>query len=155
MYPDAAYRHCTLLYGAAEQQENIADFALPASIGTAINTRGLNSIGSITSIVVQADQLLTTIVGVTLVSETSRNNLSGQAIYNERRVELAFANKCWLALVRTGRAIATITAYGNCVRANPQACYYPAGAVLPNNAFASIKEYYPLPADEAALSLYF
>ena len=78
-----------------------------------------------------------------------------QAIYRERRVELAFENKRWFDLVRTGRAIETITAYGNRVKANPQAYYYPAGAVPPNNAFTNIREYYALPADEAALSPYF
>ena len=77
------------------------------------------------------------------------------AIFRERRVELAFENKRWFDLVRTGRAVEVITAYGNRVKANPQDYYYPAGAVPPNNAFTNIELYYGLPADEAALSPHF
>lgn len=76
-------------------------------------------------------------------------------IAHERRVELAFENKRWNDLVRTGKAVEVITAYGNRVKANPQAYYYPAGAVPPNNAFTNIDLVYGLPADEAALSPYF
>ena len=75
-----------------------------------------------------------------------------EAIYQERRVELAFENKRWFDLVRTGKAVEVITAYGNRVKANPQAYYYPAGAVPPNNAFTNLDLVYGLPADEAALN---
>lgn len=78
-----------------------------------------------------------------------------QAIYQERRVELAFENKRWFDLVRTGRAVEVITAYGNRVKSNPQDYYYPAGAVPPNNAFTNLDLYFGLPADEAALSPHF
>lgn len=78
-----------------------------------------------------------------------------EAIYQERRVELAFENKRWFDLVRTGRAVEVITAYGNRVKANPQAYYYPAGAVFPSNAFTNIDLVYGLPAVEAALSPHF
>ncbi|MEJ7769594.1 MAG: RagB/SusD family nutrient uptake outer membrane protein [Chitinophagaceae bacterium] len=77
------------------------------------------------------------------------------AISRERRVELAFENKRWFDLVRSGTAVAVITAYGNRIKANPQAYYYPEGAVPPNNAFTNISLLYGLPADEAALSPYF
>lgn len=75
-----------------------------------------------------------------------------EAIYHERRVELAFENKRWFDLVRTGKAVEVITAYGNRVKANPQAYYYPNGAVPPNNAFTNIDLVYGLPADESALN---
>ncbi|MGV3585598.1 MAG: RagB/SusD family nutrient uptake outer membrane protein [Adhaeribacter sp.] len=78
-----------------------------------------------------------------------------EAIYKERRVELAFENKRWFDLVRTGRAIDVITAYGNRIKANPQAYYYPEGTAPRSHAFSNIKLYYPLPADEAALSPHF
>ncbi|QNF34502.1 RagB/SusD family nutrient uptake outer membrane protein [Adhaeribacter swui] len=78
-----------------------------------------------------------------------------EAIYQERRVELAFENKRWFDLVRTGRAIETITAYGNRIKADPQAYYYPEGSTPRSHAFSNIKLYYALPADEAALSPYF
>jgi len=78
-----------------------------------------------------------------------------EAIYRERRVELAFENKRWFDLVRTGRAVEVITAYGNRIKANPQAYYYPEGTQPRSNAFSNISLYYGLPADEAALSPHF
>ncbi len=78
-----------------------------------------------------------------------------EAIYHERRVELSFENKRWFDLVRTGRAVEVITAYGNRIKANPQDYYYPADAEPRSNAFTNISLYYALPADEAALSPYF
>ena len=79
-----------------------------------------------------------------------------EAIFRERRVELAFENKRWFDLVRTGQAIETITAYGNRILANPQAYYYPAGLAEPrSNAFSNISLLYALPAEEADLSPYF
>lgn len=77
------------------------------------------------------------------------------AIYQERRVELAFENKRWFDLVRTGRVQEVITAYGNRVKSNPLDYYYPDGAVPPSNAFTNLDLYYGLPADESALSPYF
>ncbi|PSR52853.1 RagB/SusD family nutrient uptake outer membrane protein [Adhaeribacter arboris] len=78
-----------------------------------------------------------------------------EAIYQERRVELAFENKRWFDLVRTGRAIDVITAYGQRVKANPVAYYYPEGSQPRSHAFSNITLTYALPADEAALSPYF
>lgn len=74
------------------------------------------------------------------------------ALFRERRVELAFENKRWFDLVRSGTATAVITAYGNRIKANPLDYYYPKGAVPPGNAFTQLELLYPLPADEAALN---
>ncbi|WP_247237374.1 RagB/SusD family nutrient uptake outer membrane protein [Telluribacter sp. SYSU D00476] len=78
-----------------------------------------------------------------------------KAIMQERRVELAFENKRWFDLVRTGMVNEVITAYGARLKANPQAYYFPAGAVPPPNAFTNLEVYYPLPAVEAALTPHF
>lgn len=78
-----------------------------------------------------------------------------EAIYQERRVELAFENKRWFDLVRTGRAVDVITAYGARIKANPQDYYYPAEALPRSHAFTNIDLFYALPADEAALSPHF
>ena len=78
-----------------------------------------------------------------------------EAIYHERRVELAFENDRWFTLVRTGRAIETMTAFGNRVFANPQDYYYPEGYEPRSHAFSDITLRYPLPADEGALSPHF
>ncbi|ACT92898.1 RagB/SusD family nutrient uptake outer membrane protein [Dyadobacter fermentans] len=45
------------------------------------------------------------------------------AILKERRVELAFENKRWLDLVRTGNAISVMNAYGAKLKANPAYFY--------------------------------
>lgn len=78
-----------------------------------------------------------------------------EAIYHERRVELAFENKRWFTLVRTGKAIETMTAFGNRIFASPQDYYYPEGYEPRSHAFSDITLVYPLPADEAALSPHF
>jgi hypothetical protein len=77
------------------------------------------------------------------------------AIFRERRVELSFECKRWFDLVRSGTFLDVITAYGERVKTNPEAYYYPPGAVPPNNAFTVITATYPLPADEGALSPYY
>lgn len=78
-----------------------------------------------------------------------------EAIFKERRVELAFENKRWFDLTRTGRVKEIIGAYGAEVKANPADYYFPAGAVPPPNAFTVLDDYYGLPAVEAALTPYF
>ena len=55
-------------------------------------------------------------------------NVSGQAelreaILKERRVELAFENKRWIDLVRTGNAVEVMNAYGSTLKDDP-AYYY-------------------------------
>lgn len=75
-----------------------------------------------------------------------------EAIFKERRVELAFENKRWFDLTRTGRVKEIIGAYGAKVKANPAAYYFPKGAVPPPNAFTVLDDYYGLPAVEAALT---
>ncbi len=77
------------------------------------------------------------------------------AVYQERRVELAFEAKRWFDLVRTGRVKDVITAYGARIKANPLNYYFPPGAVPPPNAFTNLEETYPLPAVEAALTPFF
>jgi hypothetical protein len=92
--------------------------------------------------------------GLAATTQTGQTNLR-TAIANERRVELAFENKRWLDLVRTGQAVSTITAYGTRVKANPQAYYFPAGAGPVPSAFTNVSLTFPLPAAEAQLSPYF
>lgn len=78
-----------------------------------------------------------------------------EAIFKERRVELAFENKRWFDLTRTGRVKEIIGAYGARIKANPTNYYFPAGAVPPGNAFTVLDDYYGLPAVEAALTPHF
>ena len=78
-----------------------------------------------------------------------------EAIFKERRVELAFENKRWFDLVRTGRVKEIIGAYGARVKANPMNYYFPKDAVPPGNAFTVLDDYYGLPAVESALTPHF
>ena len=89
--------------------------------------------------------------GLAATTATSQANMR-EAIFKERRVELAFENKRWFDLTRTGRVKEIIGAYGARVKANPSAYYFPAGAVPPPNAFTMLDDYYGLPAVEAALT---
>lgn len=74
------------------------------------------------------------------------------AVYQERRVELAFESKRLYDLVRTGRFESTIKAYGEKVKADKARYYFPSTGFVPSDAFTNITPYYGLPADEAALS---
>jgi len=77
------------------------------------------------------------------------------AILRERRVELAFENKRWPDLVRTGNAQTVMTAFGARVKANPQAYYFPAGIAPAAAAYTNISTLFPIPASEVALNPYF
>lgn len=92
--------------------------------------------------------------GLAATTATTQATLR-EAIFKERRVELAFENKRWFDLTRTGRVKEIIGAYGAEVKANPAAYYFPAGAVPPPNAFTVLDDYYGLPAVEAALTPHF
>ncbi|MBD2699568.1 RagB/SusD family nutrient uptake outer membrane protein [Spirosoma sp. BT702] len=89
--------------------------------------------------------------GLAATTATSQATMR-EAIFKERRVELAFENKRWFDLTRTGRVKEIIGAYGAKVKANPADYYFPAGAVPPPNAFTVLDDYYGLPAVEAALT---
>ncbi|TDQ15092.1 putative outer membrane starch-binding protein [Algoriphagus boseongensis] len=80
-----------------------------------------------------------------------------EAIFKERRVELAFENKRWFDIQRTDRIQEIIIPHGNRIKANPQAYYYPPlpGAVPRSNAFTNLNKFYAYPADESNLSPYF
>lgn len=92
--------------------------------------------------------------GLTPVVAASQAALQ-DIILNERRVELAFENKRWLDLVRTGRAVQVITAYGASIKASPQNYYFPAGQGAVPAAFTDIKLTFDLPAAESLLSPFF
>jgi len=80
-----------------------------------------------------------------------------EAIFKERRVELAFENKRWFDIQRTDRIQEIIVPLGERIVANPRAYYYPpiAGAVPRNNVFTNLKKFYAYPAAESDLSPYF
>ncbi|WP_439581214.1 RagB/SusD family nutrient uptake outer membrane protein [Dyadobacter bucti] len=76
------------------------------------------------------------------------------AIFKERRIELAFENKRWHDLVRGGQAVTTMNAYGARVKANPQKYYYPAGSAPADAAFQVSERdlLYPVPIGEIIIN---
>ncbi|WP_339866114.1 RagB/SusD family nutrient uptake outer membrane protein [uncultured Algoriphagus sp.] len=81
----------------------------------------------------------------------------GEMIFKERRVELAFENKRWFDIQRTGRIEEIIIPYGQRIVANPLDYYYPPleDAVPRPNVFTNLNKFYAYPADESALTPYF
>lgn len=80
-----------------------------------------------------------------------------EAIFRERRVELAFENKRWFDIMRTDRIQQIIVPYGERIKANPLDYYFPPipGAVPRSNVFTNLSKFYPYPAVESDLSPYF
>ena len=75
-------------------------------------------------------------------------------IQNERRIELAFENKRWTDLVRTGKAIEVMNAQGARIAANPQAYYYPQNVTIPSGAYTvtETRLLFPIPEREIRLN---
>lgn len=80
-----------------------------------------------------------------------------EAIFKERRVELAFENKRWFDIQRTDRIQEIIVPLGQRIVANPRDYYYPPleGAVPRNNVFTNLDKFYAYPAAESDLSPHF
>ena len=95
--------------------------------------------------------MVRTRAGLAATTASSQTDLR-EAIFKERRVELAFENKRWFDIVRTDRITEIIGAYGARVKANPTAYYFPDGSVPPPNAFTVMGKYYGYPAVESALT---
>ncbi|MCE7054312.1 RagB/SusD family nutrient uptake outer membrane protein [Algoriphagus sp. AGSA1] len=79
------------------------------------------------------------------------------AIFRERRVELAFENKRWFDIQRKDLIEEIIIPYGERIVANPQDYYYPptaTGKPRPN-VFTNLDKFYGLPAAESDISPYF
>ncbi|HRO47279.1 RagB/SusD family nutrient uptake outer membrane protein [Agriterribacter sp.] len=75
-----------------------------------------------------------------------------EAIFKERRVELAFENKRWHDIRRTDRIQEIIAPHGQKIKSNPFNYYFPEGYEPPSDAFTNLDPYYGLPADESALT---
>lgn len=77
------------------------------------------------------------------------------AILQERRVELAFENKRWFDLVRSGTAQSVMLEYGQRVKDNPADYYYPPGISAAPNSYLTIELLFPIPAEEVRLNPFF
>jgi len=75
-----------------------------------------------------------------------------ELIQQERRIELAFENKRWLDLVRTGKALEVMNAQGERIRTNPQAYYYPTGITPPGYVVTAKHLLFPIPQREIRIN---
>lgn len=91
--------------------------------------------------------------GLPATTATTQTNLR-DAIWRERRIELAFENKRWHDLVRSGLAVKTMSEYGARIKANPQKYYYPAGSGPAATAFNVTDRdlLYPIPIGEIIIN---
>ena len=91
--------------------------------------------------------------GLSALSASDQATLR-QLIQDERRVELAFENKRWLDLVRTGKAIEVMNDFGRKFKADPTRYYYPEGVHPSNDAFNVTQErlLFPIPQREIRLN---
>lgn len=80
MHSDNTYYFRNILFGATDQQENIADFAIPTSGGITTNVHILNQYRLDYQIIARANQILTTIDAVEF-DATNKANLKGQASF--------------------------------------------------------------------------
>lgn len=91
--------------------------------------------------------------GLSPLSASSQGELR-ELIQKERRVELAFENKRWLDLVRTGKAIEVISKFGKRVKANPEKYYYPKNVHPTNDSYevTTKRLLFPIPDREIRLN---
>lgn len=91
--------------------------------------------------------------GLAPITENGQEQLR-DLIQKERRIELAFENKRWLDLVRTGKAIQVMNAQGVNIKANPQMYYYPANINPPATSYIVTEKHllFPIPEREMRLN---
>jgi hypothetical protein len=143
-------------YNHSHQQDGLTNDNWPVyrySEVLLLLAEALNETGKTSEAIPYVNQVRTR-AGLSNIGSLSQVELR-QAILHERRIELAFENKRWLDLVRTGNAESVMKAYGARVIANPQAYYFPLGIKPIPAAFTKINTTFALPSSEASLSPYF
>ena len=80
MHSDNTYYFRNILFGATDQQENIADFSIPTSGGITTNVHVLNQYRLDYQIIARANQIISTIDAVDF-DAASKANLKGQAFF--------------------------------------------------------------------------
>lgn len=80
MHSDNAYYYRNILFGATEQQEDIADFSIPTANGVTANVHVLNQYRLDYQIIARTNQILALIDGISF-PEASKNNIKGQALF--------------------------------------------------------------------------
>ena len=80
MHSDNTYYARNILFGATEQQEDIADFAIPTANGVTSNVHVLNQYRLDYQIIARTNQVLSEIDKIEFNAD-SKNNLRGQALF--------------------------------------------------------------------------
>lgn len=144
------YQHSHALYGETGQNWPVYRYAeVLLMLAEAINEQGNRQ--------AVAESYLNQVrnrAGLNDTSATSQNELR-DIILHERRIELAFENKRWHDLVRTGRAVEVMNAYGERIKANPENYYYYTPNTGPISAAYNVTEnklLYPIPFREMELN---
>lgn len=139
------YQHPHAQYGETDQNWPVYRYAEVLLMqAEAINEQGgrqAEALGYLNQVRVRA--------GLGSVGSASQAELR-ERILDERRIELAFENKRWHDLVRTGRAVEVMSAHGAKVKANPQSYYYPEGSFAFEASYAVSEDDYlfPIPVTE-------
>ncbi len=91
--------------------------------------------------------------GLPALTTTDQGQLR-EKIMHERHIELAFENKRWHDLVRTGKAVQVLNEFGAKVKANPGHYYYATGNAPPPNAFNVKDDFlvFPIPVTEIVIN---
>ena len=89
--------------------------------------------------------------GLSAKTTTDQSQLR-DLIQKERRVELAFENKRWLDLVRTGKAVDVMTTFINKMKANPVKYYYPENVTPVLGTVTTNRLLFPIPTREIRLN---
>src|SRR3954469_831099 len=80
MHSDNTYYFRNILFGATEQTENVADFAVPTANGITTNTHVLNQYRLDYQIIARTNEILSRIDAVDF-DANSKNNIKGQALF--------------------------------------------------------------------------
>src|SRR3954470_17054086 len=80
MHSDNTYYYRNILFGATEQQENVADFSIPTANGVTTNTHVRDQYRLDYQIIARTNQILAMIDKVEFNAD-SKNNLKGQAMF--------------------------------------------------------------------------
>ena len=81
MHSDNTYYYRNILFGATEQQENIADFSIPTANGITTNSHVRDQYRLDYQIIARTNQILSSIDQIAFSSNSVKNNVKGQALF--------------------------------------------------------------------------
>ena len=118
-------------------------------LAEAINEQGGRS-GEVLPLINQVRDRARESAGLLPAITTTDQQELREIIAHERKVEFAFENKRWIDLIRTGRAVQVMNAYGQRLKANPEDYYYSVGDAPLSSAYMVTTDdlLFPIPQRE-------